>query len=98
MSTGAMHTEAIDLDAFNLVRAKLQSLVDDNPAKAIEEARALPSDKPIGGISFTSLKACILIDAGSHAKNNHAIEEGVALFRKLLVKSPKQADLHYNLG
>jgi tetratricopeptide (TPR) repeat protein len=98
MSTGAMNTGAIDLDAFNLVRAKLESLVDDDPAKAIEEARALSADKSIGGTFFTSLKACILIDAGSRAKNKPAIEEGITLFKKLLAKSPKQADLHYNLG
>jgi tetratricopeptide (TPR) repeat protein len=93
-----MNTEVTDLDAFNLARSRLQSLVDDDPSKAIDEARALPADKPIGGIYFTSLKACILIDAGFFGKNKHAIEEGVALFKNLLVKSPKHADLHYNLG
>jgi tetratricopeptide (TPR) repeat protein len=93
-----MNTAAIDLDAFKLTRARLHSLVDDDPAKAIEEARALPSDKALGGIYFTSLKAGILVDAGSHAKNKRAIEEGVALFEKLLARSPKEASHHYNLG
>ncbi len=93
-----MNTAVIDLDAFNLTRAKLHFLVDDDPAKAIEEARALPSDKPLGGIYFTSLKAGILVDAGSRAKNKEAIEEGLALFEGLLAKSPKEASHHYNLG
>lgn len=91
-------SDTIDLDGFNLVASKLQALVDSNPAKAVEEARALPSNKPVGGIYFASLKAGVLVDAGSHAKDKRAIEEGVGLFRKLLAKSPKEAGYHYNLG
>jgi|HubBroStandDraft_5_1064220.scaffolds.fasta_scaffold343765_2 tetratricopeptide (TPR) repeat protein len=72
--------------------------MDDNPAKAIEEARSLPSDKPVKGVLYIGLKAGVLIDAGSSAKNKQAIEEGVTLFRKLLSESPEDASLHYNLG
>lgn len=98
MSPSSKRTGVIDLDAFNKACTKLQTLVDDNPTQAITEARKLPSEKPLGEIHFTSLKACILIDAGSHAKNKRAIEEGVAFFEKLLLKSPKEASYHYNLG
>jgi len=87
-----------EFDAFNTARAKLQALVDDDPVRAIEEARALTSDMPVGGIYYTSLKASILVDAGSHAQNSQAIEEGVALLKKLLMKSPNEASHHYNLG
>ncbi len=59
-----MDTAIIDLDAFKLEQLRLHSLRDDNPAKAIEEARSLPSDTPAKGILYTGLKACILIDAG----------------------------------
>jgi tetratricopeptide (TPR) repeat protein len=93
-----MNPAVIDLDAFNLTRARLHFLVDNDPAKAIEEARALPSNKPLGGIYFTSLKAGILVDAGSRAKNKEAIEEGLALFERLLAKFPKEASHHYNLA
>lgn len=93
-----MSSDKIDLDGFNLEASKLQALVDSNSAKAIQEARALPSNKPVGGIYFTGLKASILVDAGSHAKDKQAIGEGVGLFRKLLAKSPKEAGYHYNLG
>src|SRR5215469_2259853 len=93
-----MNTGVIDLDAFNAARARLQALVDDDPVKAIDEAHTLTTDKPIGGIFYTSLKASVLVDAGSHTKNSQAIEEGVALFKKLLVKSPNEASHHYNLG
>jgi tetratricopeptide (TPR) repeat protein len=98
MSAKTKSTSVIDLDAFNSARARLQALVDDNPTQAIADARKLPSDKPIRRMDYTGLKACILVDAGSQAKNRAAIEEGIALFKKLLAKSPGDASYHYNLG
>jgi tetratricopeptide (TPR) repeat protein len=89
---------AAGLKAFNKERVRLQSLVDTNPAEAIKEARGLSSDTPVGGVLFTSLKAGILIDAGSCTKDKQAIEEGIALFKRLVTASPKQADFHYNLA
>ena len=79
-----MDTDIIDLDAFKHEQLSLYSLMDDNPAKAIEEARSLNSDTPVKGVLYTGLKAGVLIDAGSSAKDKKAIEEGVALFRRLL--------------
>ena len=93
-----MDTDIIDLDAFKHEQVRLHSLMDDNPAKAIEEARSLPSDTPVKEVLYTGLKAGVLIDAGSSAKDKQAIHEGVALFRRLLSESPKDAALHYNLG
>ena len=93
-----MDTDIIDLDAFKHEQLSLYSLMDDNPAKAIEEARSLNSDTPVKGVLYTGLKAGVLIDAGSSAKDKKAIEEGVALFRRLLSESPEDARLHYNLG
>jgi tetratricopeptide (TPR) repeat protein len=93
-----MDTAMIDLDAFKHEQLRLYSLMDDNPAKAIEEARSLPSDTPVKGVLYTGLKAGVLIDAGSSAKDKQAIQEGVALFRRLLSESPKDATLRYNLG
>lgn len=93
-----MDTAIIDLDAFKHEQLRLYSLMDIDPVRAIEEARSLPSDSPVKGVLYTSLKAAVLIDAGSSAKDKQAIEEGIALFRRLLSKSPKDASLHYNLG
>jgi LA2681-like HEPN len=93
-----MDTDIIDLDAFKHEQLRLHSLMDDNPMKAIEEARSLPSDTPIKGVLYTSLKAGVLVDAGSSVKDKQAIEEGIALFRRLLSESPKSASFHYNLG
>jgi hypothetical protein len=59
-----MDTAIIDLDAFNHERMRLQSLMDDDPMKAIQEARSLPSDMPVKGLLYASLKAGVLIDAG----------------------------------
>jgi hypothetical protein len=98
MSTNSRRTGVIDLDAFNRACAKLQNLVDDNPTEAITEARKLPSERPLGETRFTSLRACILVDAGYQAKNRNAIEEGIALFKKLLAESPEEASYRYNLG
>lgn len=93
-----MDPDIIDLDAFNREQRRLHSLIDDDPAKAIEEARLLPSDTPVKGILYTSLKAAVLIDAGSSARNKQAIEEGIELFRRLVAQSPDQASFHYNLA
>ena len=93
-----MKTSVIDLDAFRLKSDTLQSLIDQDPAKAIEEARTLPTDKPVKGIFYTGLKAGILIDAGSCTNNKQAIEEGITLLRKLLAQSPTDPHIHYNLG
>ena len=93
-----MDTEIIDLDAFKHEQVRLHSLMDDNPIRAIEEARVLPSDTPVKGVLYTSLKAAVLIDAGSSAKDKQAIEEGIALFRRLLSESPEGANFHYNLA
>jgi tetratricopeptide (TPR) repeat protein len=93
-----MDTAIIDLDAFNQKRMQLQSLMDDNPMRAIEEARSLPSDTPVKGLLYTSLKASVLIDAGLSARNKESIEEGIDLFRRLLSESPKEASFHYNLA
>jgi tetratricopeptide (TPR) repeat protein len=72
--------------------------VGEDPARAIEEARALSSDMPTRGAMLAALKAAILIDAGSASKDKQAIEDGIALCRQLATASPKQACLHYNLG
>lgn len=93
-----MDTAIIDLDAFNQQRKRLQSLMDDNPVKAIEEARSLPSEVPVKGLHYASLKAGVLIDAGPSAGDKHAIEEGIDLFRRLLFEFPNEAGLHYNLA
>ena len=88
----------IDLDAFHQEAARLHTLIDVDPAGAIEEARSIPSDVPVKGLLYTGLKAGILIDAGACIKDKSAIEEGVALFRKLLNDSSNKAAFHYNLG
>jgi hypothetical protein len=91
-------TNAAGLEAFNQKAARLHALMDQDPKQAITEARALSSDTPVGGVLFTGLKAGVLIDAGTCANDKEAIEEGIALFRRLSATRPDEADHHYNLG
>ena len=86
------------LKKFNEERARLQPLVDADPIKAIKEARTLSSETPVGGILFAGLKAGILIDAGSCAKDKQAIEDGITIFRELATAHPQEAGFRYNLG
>lgn len=86
------------LDAFNQEAARLHALMDRDPGQAIQDARALSSDGPVGGVLFTGLKAGVLIDAGTCASDRQAIEEGIALFRGLSATRPEESALHYNLG
>lgn len=94
-----MDDSIIDLDAYYREHARLQSLIDTEPATAIEEARSLSSDTPTKGLLYSSLKASVLIDAGGYVRDKRAIEEGIELFRKLLVEFPEEeAGFHYNIG
>lgn len=87
-----------ELKEFERLQARLRPLIDDNPAKAIDEARALPSGAAGKPSVFACLKAAILIDAGSCIADRVAIADGVALFRELLSFRPDNANFHYNLG
>ena len=86
------------LEAFNQEAVRLHALMDRDPRQAIQEARALSSDTPVGGVLFTGLKAGVLIDAGASAGDKQAIEEGIALFRGLSATRPDEGGYHYNLG
>jgi tetratricopeptide (TPR) repeat protein len=86
------------LNEFNQIAAKLKQLMNENPSKAIDEARALPSQTQVGRVLLDSLKAAILVDAGSDAKDKHAVTEGLDIFREMLKRRSDDAPLHYNLG
>jgi hypothetical protein len=71
--------------AFNQEAARLHALIDPDAVQAIDEARALSSDEPTGG-----LKAGVLIDAGACANDKQAVVEGVALLRGLSASRPNE--------
>jgi tetratricopeptide (TPR) repeat protein len=83
---------------FERLRARLYSLIDEDPTKAIKEVRALCSETSLDPVLWDALKASILVDAGASICDQQAIAEGVDLFRELLRTYPEQADLAYNLG
>jgi len=93
-----MDDYSTELQEFERQRIRLGSLLDEDPAKAVEEARRLPVRSSAGQILYTSLKASTLIDAGSATGNRKAIEEGIALFESFRETDPEDAGSHYNLG
>ena len=82
----------------NQEAARLHALMDRDPGRAIQEARALSSDSSLGDANFAVLGAGVLIDAGASANDRQAIEEGIAIFRGLSALLPEEGALHYNLG
>src|SRR5260370_14393276 len=70
-----MKVNPAGLKKFNEEQARLQSLVDADPIMSIKGERALSAETSVGGVLFTSLKASILIDAGSCDKDKQAIQE-----------------------
>ena len=93
-----MNDQAAELNEFERLRARLESLIDTVPGKAVEEARSLAVGGVIGGVRLAGLKAAILVDAGSCAGDKQAVAEGVELFRRLLQKHGECAELHYNIA
>jgi hypothetical protein len=76
-------------------------LVENEPVKAIEEARALRADEILGAPGIDGYRAGILIDAGFLAKDRRAIEEGNLILRRLLGDRDRTAgrvDWLYNLA
>ncbi len=86
------------LEEFERLHARLGSMIDGDPARAVEEARTLSSETTLGGELLIGLKAAVLVDAGSCIGDKQAIGEGVDLLKTLLELHPTHANLHYNLG
>jgi hypothetical protein len=69
-------------DTFGALAAKLQSLLDDDPLEAVRQARLL---QPVSsdGMGTAALRASLLVDGGAASRQQDAIEEGLALFRRI---------------
>lgn len=72
---------------------KLQTLLDGDPEKAINEALKINGD-----IRFQFLKAAILIDAGAIVKDKSSVTLGVEIYQDAVNKYPDNAELKYNLA
>lgn len=75
------------------ISEKLQRLIDDDPAQAINEALQLS-----GNINFELLKAAILVDAGAMVKNHDAVLKGVEIYRNAVANYQDNSELKYNLA
>lgn len=84
------------LDRFYERSAHLSTLLDNDPAEAIRQAREIDLDKP-DRFNMMSLQAAILVDGGALTQQQDAIEERLALFRDLLRRSPS-VEIVYNLA
>lgn len=70
------------LQKFYEWSARLNALLNSDPAEAVKQAREINLDTP-ERFNLMSLRAAILVDGGSLTRQQDAIEEGLALFREL---------------
>lgn len=86
-------------DRFIELSTHLNSLLDHDPAKAVEEARKIEIAglDPVSRIKFMGLHAAILVDGGSILQQQDVIEKGVELFREIHKQYPT-TDIIYNLA
>lgn len=70
------------LDKVYEKAAHLRTLLDDDPAEAIQQARRIDLASP-DRLDLMSLKATILVDGGALTQQREAIEEGLSLLRYL---------------
>jgi tetratricopeptide (TPR) repeat protein len=80
------------------IRTSLYELLDDNPQRAIDAARSLAPDDILDASLIDGLKAGLLIDAGIEGQNQPAVQEGVAIFQRLLANAPDRGDTQYCLA
>lgn len=86
------------LDRFYELSARLNALMNSNPAEAVKLAREINLDLSTNErFNMMGLRAAILVDGGALTEHPDAIEEGIALFRELHTLFPT-ADLTYNLA
>jgi HEPN superfamily protein len=76
---------------------RLDRTFDEDPNAAIEAAHALLAGEELDAANRAMLAGGILIDAGSHVKDNAAVQQGTALFRDLHARAPTAATA-YNLA
>lgn len=78
---------------------QLNSLLDRDPAKAVEQAQKIKIAglDPVSRIKFMGLRAAILVDGGGILQQQDVIERGVELFREIHKQCPT-ADIIYNLA
>lgn len=81
---------------FTELSVHLNTLLDSNPAEAVNKARKINLDTP-DRFNLMSLRAVILVDGGALTHQQDVIEEGLALFRELHGLFPS-ADITYNLA
>ncbi|MEK7946245.1 hypothetical protein WKR98_15945 [Pigmentiphaga sp. YJ18] len=84
------------LDRFYEQSARLNTLLNSNPAEAVKQAREINLNLATNErFNMMGLRAAILVDGGALTQQQDAIEEGITLFRELHALFPT-ADLTYS--
>lgn len=86
------------IQRFHEIDAYLTFLVDKDPKAAIKEARKLRPDNILDTYNTDALRAAIMIDAGAACNDKSAVDDGVAILRRLLEQHPERLDLKYCLA
>ena len=84
------------LSELSKLSSNLCSLVDADPALAVQHAREIDLDRP-DRVNWMSLRAATLVNAGASLGRRDAIDEGVELYRELHDLYPT-VDITYNLA
>jgi hypothetical protein len=77
--------------------AEFRSLIDRDASQAIVEARRMAPDDVLDADLTDSHRAGILIDAGARVQDKAAIDEGIAILRRLISRE-ERPDRLYCLG
>lgn len=85
-------------DRFYEQATHLKTLLDNDPAEAVKQAREIDLDTAEPErFNLMILRASTLVDGGALTRQQDAIEEGLTLFRELHSRFPT-ADIIYNLA
>lgn len=82
------------LAKYRRVQDRLNELMDTNAAAAVAEARKVPDD----GGNWSLLRASVLCDAGTAARDLEAVDEASRIFERLIEGKSEVSTLKYNLA
>lgn len=83
---------------YDAIQKRLYTILDNDPLRAIEEARALSPCGLMKQEDVDEINACILIDGGLELREASLICEGIELLRKIKLSGHFSTTLDYNLA
>lgn len=83
--------------ALRNATSALRRLLDEDPQRAVDEARALIGRGQVR-IQVRFLRATLLVDGGALIRDEQALREGVRIFRDVLKVADDKAGVGYNVA